>query len=432
MNVLDAILYYKSTVSEHSSASKTDKDEFISPVSYLKYYEKMVEMLKGIRLVYGCNYLLGNIYFCVFKYKHSNDMYFCFRSLSEHGLDEDSLLASDITRKDFSSINVLPAIYFLKLSIRKGISPDYLSNQILYQHQDEEYSGHEHLEVLQMFEPAFVVKVPKSSPMYSEDARDFRMAALYILSNHVDVCNSLLWSVRSIFDSSIFGDVHFFRSLAAVQALTSHHITHSFLEVFKCIEYIYALPRCLELKKQIRLHDSKALALEIVTKNTLGWERKEADSVSRLFSLWSWDIVSSSNAKIISLKVNQNLESKTLKGVVVFGLGDAELYRNEYLDRIRRIELLISGKAKNKIFNKYSRLRFAKILGVYKKFICELNSYVDTCNKGIGSYLYHIRCNIAHLGKDDNIQQESDWTVLIRLLIDFLNDFYAKYKDDII
>ncbi|MNF89680.1 hypothetical protein D3C84_722130 [compost metagenome] len=66
--------------------------------------------------------------------------------------------------------------------------------------------------------------------------------------------------------------------------MTSTHYKHAFLELYRCIESVYTLPRALSLKSKTGLTIAGHLVAKICIEE-LGWRRKEEDSLFRVLSL---------------------------------------------------------------------------------------------------------------------------------------------------
>ncbi|EGR5123188.1 hypothetical protein CX029_15785, partial [Vibrio cholerae] len=64
-------------------------------------------------------------------------------------------------------------------------------------------------------------------------------------------------------------------------SMTSPHRKHSFLEAYRCLEWIYVLPRILTLKDEIK-YKYAGFNLANSCVKSLSWRRKEEDSITLL------------------------------------------------------------------------------------------------------------------------------------------------------
>jgi hypothetical protein len=64
-------------------------------------------------------------------------------------------------------------------------------------------------------------------------------------------------------------------------AVVASHFKHCFIELYRCLEGLYALPRAIAVKKKLNLTE-KATILARTFRAELGWRRSEADSLRLL------------------------------------------------------------------------------------------------------------------------------------------------------
>ncbi|WP_213063948.1 hypothetical protein, partial [Escherichia coli] len=66
-------------------------------------------------------------------------------------------------------------------------------------------------------------------------------------------------------------------------SLTSSHLKHCYLELYRCIEWLYVIPRSRRLKGVIQFpRPAYELALHCI--DELSWRRKEEDSLAKIVS----------------------------------------------------------------------------------------------------------------------------------------------------
>lgn len=168
----------------------------------------------------------------------------------------------------------------LKLRAKEDISPQSISNDLLFQQDDPLYKGHLIPELMEYFEPITVFKLEDLSANFHHS---FLSCAYFIISScsmliTLPLANETIEKLRSIFvrDVKIPKDNVFL-------SLTSSHLKHCFLELYRCIEWLYVIPRARRLKGVIE-YQKPAYELAIHCIDELSWRRKEEDSLSKIIS----------------------------------------------------------------------------------------------------------------------------------------------------
>lgn len=64
-------------------------------------------------------------------------------------------------------------------------------------------------------------------------------------------------------------------------AIVASHFKHCFIELYRCLEWLYAIPRAIAVKNKLNLNE-KATMLARTFRSELGWRRAEADSLRLL------------------------------------------------------------------------------------------------------------------------------------------------------
>jgi hypothetical protein len=166
----------------------------------------------------------------------------------------------------------------LKLKIREDVLPQEISNNILFQQDDALYQGHYIPELIDYFEPLTIFRLDDLSADFN---RSFLSSAYYLLSSCQDVITLPLASetidkLRALFIKKVkIPKDNVFLSL------TSSHLKHCFLELYRCIEWLYVIPRSRRLKGVIQ-YSRPAYELAVHCIDELSWRRKEEDSLSRI------------------------------------------------------------------------------------------------------------------------------------------------------
>lgn len=168
----------------------------------------------------------------------------------------------------------------LELKVRNNISPQSISNELLFQQDDVLYKGHSIPELINYFEPVTIFRLDDLSTNFS---KSFLSCAYYIISS-CDKFITLLLKMATIdkmkslfvFNGKIPKDNIFL-------SLTSTHLKHCFLELYRCIEWLYVIPRSRRLKGAIA-YSKPAYELAIHCIDELSWRRKEEDSLAKIIS----------------------------------------------------------------------------------------------------------------------------------------------------
>ncbi|WP_131064141.1 hypothetical protein [Raoultella planticola] len=168
----------------------------------------------------------------------------------------------------------------LKLNVKEDISPQTVSNDLLFQQDDPLYDGHSIEELISYFEPLTIFRLDN----FSTNLNNSFMSCTYFLMSSCDMLITLplaeetISKLRSIFvkDVKIPKDNVFL-------SLTSSHLKHCFLELYRCIEWLYVIPRARRLKGAIA-YQKPAFELAVHCIDELSWRRKEEDSLSKIIS----------------------------------------------------------------------------------------------------------------------------------------------------
>ncbi|MEG5662882.1 hypothetical protein UXP16_17355 [Enterobacter bugandensis] len=239
--------------------------------------------------------LLHDITICAFKESHNgiDSHYFAIKNMNHTFLQDlfDSTLFSPVVMDD------VYFVYFCKL-LNLKVDIRYTSAEIdeylLHQQDDSEYDGHSLSELKDYFEGFCIIKVEDLS---LELINDINVCYYYILTSYkraitlplheytVDKMRDFFICNNKIPKDNIF------------LSLTSSHLKHCFLELYRCIEWLYVIPRVRKLKHIIN-YPEPAYTLATHCTNELSWRRKEEDSLARLIE----DIIV--NDDLINLKMS--------------------------------------------------------------------------------------------------------------------------------
>jgi len=168
----------------------------------------------------------------------------------------------------------------LKLKIRESVFPQDILNNILFQQDDALYQGHFIPELIDYFEPVTIFRLDDLSTNFKSS---FLSSAYYLMSSRENVitlplADETVDKLRALFVKKVkIPKDNVFLSI------TSSHLKHCFLELYRCIEWLYVIPRSRRLKGVIQ-YSKPAYELAIHCIDELSWRRKEEDSLSRIIN----------------------------------------------------------------------------------------------------------------------------------------------------
>lgn len=221
--------------------------------------------------------LLHDVKICEFKY--STERYVVFVNLSQYLNQKiiDELNNYEIFSEELNMGIFLSLVKDAGISIRKNIDNNYLEEYILYQQEGAEYKGHSLDDLTQCFEPISIFKIGTNSRFID------------LILN--DICYFIYCNINSLIHLDFQGLQHQFLDMLMPEnkipkeniflAYTATHWKHTFLELYRCIEGLYQLPRIIELKVALNLQISGS---ELVSHcfDKLGWRSKEEDAFYRI------------------------------------------------------------------------------------------------------------------------------------------------------
>ncbi|WP_437410793.1 HEPN domain-containing protein [Serratia marcescens] len=168
----------------------------------------------------------------------------------------------------------------LNLRVKKDISSDFISDELLFQQNDPLYPGHNLNELINYFEPVTIFRLEDLSTNFD---KSFRSCAYYIVSSCERLITLPLAEVTISKLKGLFVANEKMPKDNIYLSLTSSHLKHCFLELYRCIEWLYVIPRSRKLKGAIE-YSKPAYELAVHCVDNLSWRRKEEDSLSKLIS----------------------------------------------------------------------------------------------------------------------------------------------------
>lgn len=190
----------------------------------------------------------------------------------------------DGSRVDLFDIYEVGAGLFLRLvkdfNLTKTLhqEPQKREEDLAAQHLDEQYNGHTLYDCKRFIEPFIVVKINQQSALSGRPIEGKVHCLLSFSESLINLpFNSVCDQLRFIFiENPTIPTENFF------YAMTSMHWQHAFLEIYRCLEALYGIPRAKMLKKELGLNISTLDVIEKAEKK-LGWHPNERMSLKELF-----------------------------------------------------------------------------------------------------------------------------------------------------
>lgn len=170
----------------------------------------------------------------------------------------------------------------LELNVNPTLSFKELRDEFLFQQDDDGYLGHDIDEIISVFESLNIFRISQDSIFYNVD--DYDLGYYFSLLSDFDLISLPMFEIKGEYLSIITNFNTKVPKENIFSSLTSTHWKHCFLELYRCVEWLYMLPRTLSLKEAIGYTDkASSLAHECVDK--LSWRKKEEDSLCRLIKI---------------------------------------------------------------------------------------------------------------------------------------------------
>ncbi|EKO3413949.1 hypothetical protein ACIL2S_000372 [Vibrio fluvialis] len=175
----------------------------------------------------------------------------------------------------------LPHFIYLAKEMCLEVSPikskDEIINDILWQQNEDDYRGHSYYEIIKYFKNIVIFRFNNGD---IENNFNTERLFFYILSFSSRFNQINNYRLNELY-SKVFSEVEKISHDNIFMSMTSPHRKHSFLEAYRCLEWIYVLPRILTLKDEIK-YEYAGFNLANSCVKSLSWRRKEEDSITLL------------------------------------------------------------------------------------------------------------------------------------------------------
>lgn len=253
-----------------------------------------------------------------------------------------------------------------KLQRISPLSLAVLEQNIFFDQYDSDYQGHDFSDLMKFIENFTVFKIEANSAF---SGRDYTETGYFI-------CSQFDKFIRLPIQPLVNDYLAILQEQSAIQkenvflSLTATHYKHAFIELYRCIEVLYVLPRSIKLKAKLA-YTKPAYELASYCVNELGWRKQEEDSLCRILKDIDVAVIAASGIQSASFAV----PGWSFDGT------DTQKKSHETLA--------------------------TKIYKIRNQFVHQLNPDQEIA--------------IA----------DSDWNILIRFTLDVIKDAYRVYKSDL-
>jgi len=153
------------------------------------------------------------------------------------------------------------------------------TEEISFQPEASEYSGTVVSDLYAFYEPFALYEVGSNSPLVGRTVfwYSYLVASNWKTLPNSHVCREALQTLQQVYDANLW---HFPIDNARI-AITASHFKHTFVDLYRCLEWLYSIPRALMVKQNLAL-TTKATELARTFREKLAWRRAEQDSLRLL------------------------------------------------------------------------------------------------------------------------------------------------------
>jgi hypothetical protein len=214
----------------------------------------------------------------LFEFNCDSSRYIGFIGLSDEEANSSLFDVESIFDEEASTAHYLLLASKGLMSIKSDLNKDEIVEDLLYQQDDTTmYNGHDFEDIKHIFKDIVLLRIEPDCPLYDLPSSSIAFTMVCDIKRFISLP----------FNESIRDFKNLFLSMNKIPkenvflALTSTHYKHTFLELYRCIEWLYTIPRALKLKESISYNEKASiLALECISQ--LSWRRQEQDSLDKL------------------------------------------------------------------------------------------------------------------------------------------------------
>jgi hypothetical protein len=314
------------------------------------------------------DYILNNVKVAKFTYNNSEHLLITQidPNESETKSVSSNLESMGVIEQDINAALFILLVKDANLQRMSPLSLPELEDNIFYGQYGVDYRGHDFTDLMNYIEKFTVFRIDSNSAFSGRDGPEI---GYYICSQFdkfvtlpiqplVTDYQEILQEQSAVLKENVF------------LSLTATHYKHSFIELYRCIEVLYVLPRSINLKAKLA-YSNPAYELARHCIDELGWRKREEDSLCRIL--------------------------KDINESVIAGSG---IQKATFADP----EWLFNGTDSEK-----------------------------KSHEKLAVKIYRIRNQLVHqLLPDDEIDiADQDWNLLIKFTLDVIKDAYRVYKSDL-
>ncbi|OPG15440.1 hypothetical protein [Ferroacidibacillus organovorans] len=236
---------------------------------------------------------------------------------------------------------------------------------------------------------------------------------------------------RRMFEQS-FGE---FTGEPLFRSLTATHFSHSFLEIYRCIERLYSIPFIKELLK-VTNSNIKNSQFAVELEKQLSWRPKEEDALIKLIRMLD-DTELLLNLKkelgIADTASEEKLEYQKIRNIIHSTLGSADLL-GQSLEKEQAATVHIRDEdsedsAQGQLIDALADTLTESIRNIIPGS-SKLNP--DSLPRAVGKAIYQLRNSIAHWRPSgDSSQQPDNWEAVLFLINQLVFQLYKLFEEDI-
>ncbi|WFP50300.1 hypothetical protein PL263_19685 [Methylomonas sp. EFPC3] len=172
-------------------------------------------------------------------------------------------------------------------------------DEIFFDEYDENYQGHDFYDLIKFIEIFAIFKIDANS-IYS--GRNYIETGYFICSQFQEFIKLPMQPLISDYISMLQEDSPVLKENIFL-SLTATHYKHAFIELYRCIEVLYVMPRSIMLKNKLS-YSNPAYELARHCIDELGWRKREEDSLCRIFKDIDEKIIETSGIQSVSFAEN--------------------------------------------------------------------------------------------------------------------------------
>jgi hypothetical protein len=173
----------------------------------------------------------------------------------------------------------------LNVPIRDGVDPLAIVDEVLPQYDgvaDYTYLGHSFSSIANFFEPVAVYEIRPDSPIRPDDLA--RLSCFWMLQNRERVVLPFSANTLSEIEELTVTGASTVPFDVLLNAIHSAQWQHAFLELYRCVERLFAFQIIEDLHQELSLSIPLLKFAEKI-ETAIGWKPHEEDAMARLFSL---------------------------------------------------------------------------------------------------------------------------------------------------